>query len=104
MQIGHLQQFLTHGFACAAFKQHIIGHDHGSAPVVFEHGVNMLQEVDLFVGSGCPKVLTVIDKIFSFGFALGIGNGHAAFFARMADWPKPGPLFVDLVQPRSHRN
>jgi hypothetical protein len=41
----------------------------------------MLQEVDLFVGSGCPKVLAVIDKIFGFGFALGIGNGHTAFFA-----------------------
>ena len=81
MQFGHLQEFLTHGFACTAFKQHIIGYDNRRPPVVFEHGVNMLQEINLLVGSRRPKILAVIDKIFGFSFTLGIGNGHAAFFA-----------------------
>ena len=41
----------------------------------------MLQEVELFVAGGGPKILSIVREVFFFLFAFLIGKGLAAFFA-----------------------
>ncbi len=81
VEIGGLQQLLADGFACATFKQYVVGEDDGGLAGGFEQGANVLNEVELLVGGGGEKVLTVVGEVFFFFFAVGVGNGRGAFFA-----------------------
>ena len=41
----------------------------------------MLDEIELFVGAGCPEVLTIVDQVFLLLFTLLVREGEGGFFA-----------------------
>ena len=81
MQIGGFQQLAADDLTGAAFKQHIVRNDHGGSAGGFHDGVDVLDEVELFVGAGGPEVLAVVDQILVFLFALLVGDGDGRLLA-----------------------
>lgn len=56
VEIGGLEEFFADGFSCSAFEEYVIGDDNGCFAGCFENGVDVLDEVELFVGAGGPEV------------------------------------------------
>ena len=81
MQVGGFEQLLTHCFTGAALKENIIGDDDSRFSVRLQQRVDMLNEVELFVGAGRPEVLTVIYQLVLFLLALVVGEGDRRFLA-----------------------
>ena len=74
MQQGGLEQILPHGLARAALKQHVVGHYDGSAARGFQHGADVLDEIELLVRRGGPGVLAVIGEVVRLFLALVVGD------------------------------
>ena len=81
MQIGGLEQLLADDLTGTALKQHIIRNHNGGSTGGFQNGVDMLDEIQLLVGAGCPEVLTVVNQFLVLLFALLVGDGDGGFFA-----------------------
>lgn len=81
MEVGVFKKFFADGLADSALEEDVVGHYHGSDAGGFQHGADVLQEIKLLVGAGCPKILAVVNEIVFFLFAFLVGEGHAAFFA-----------------------
>ncbi len=64
MHVGLFQQFAADSFACSAFKQHVVGQNHGGSSVLFQNRENVLQEVELFVARRRPEVIAVNGERF----------------------------------------
>ena len=57
VDIALMQQFSAHGFAGPAFEEDVIRHDDGGPAIDLEHGLDVLNEVELLVGGGGPEVV-----------------------------------------------
>ena len=57
VDVAFLEEFAADGFARAAFEEDVVGDDDGGAPVDFEQGADVLDEVELFVAGGGPEVV-----------------------------------------------
>ena len=81
MQVSGFQQFLTDNFARAALKQHIVRHNDRSLAGCFQNGIDVLHKVQLFVRTGCPEVLPVVNEVFFLLFAFLISKGDGGLFS-----------------------
>lgn len=82
MQIGCLQQLSAHNFARTALKQHIVRHNYRRFAGSFQNRVDVLHKVQLFVGTGCPEILTVINEILFLLLALLVGKGEGGLLPK----------------------
>ena len=81
MQIRGLEQFLTDDLTGTTFEQHIIRHHDGGSAGGFQNGVDVLDEIQLLVGTGGPEILAVVDQLFILFFAFLVGDGDRRLFA-----------------------
>ncbi len=81
VQFGGFEQLFSDKLSGAAFKEDVIGKHHGSLAVNFQDGVDMLQKVELLVGSDGLEILPVVDKALLLLLLIIVGEGHAALFA-----------------------
>lgn len=82
VKIRGFQQLFADGFTGSAFKQHIVWHNHRRFARRVQNGVDMLDEVQLFVGAGRPEILAVVNQILFFLLAFFIGHGDGGFLAK----------------------
>ena len=82
VEITGFQQLLPDGFTGAALEKHIVRHDHRRFAGRLQQCVDVLNEIELFVGAGGPEVLAVIHHIFFVLLALLIGKGGADFLPK----------------------
>jgi len=81
MQFGCFHKLFTDCFPCSTFKKDIIWEHHCCLTSDFEQAADMLEEVELFIAGGCPKILTVVAEILLLLFPLFIGDCHTALLA-----------------------
>lgn len=82
VEITGFQQLFPYGFTGTAFKKHVVRHDHRRFAGRLQQGIDVLDEIELFVGAGGPEVLPVIHQIFFLLLALLIGKGGADFLPK----------------------
>ena len=82
MQVSGFEQFLAHDFSCTALKQNIVRHNNGSLSCGFQNGIDMLHKVQLFIGTGCPEILSIVDEVFFLLFAFLVGESKSRLFAK----------------------
>ena len=81
MDVGAFKEFAADGFAGAAFEEDVVGQYHRGAAVDLEDGMDVLEEVQLFVAGRRPEIVAVDGEAFLGLFAVGANHGHAALFA-----------------------
>ena len=81
MNVALVQELAPDGLTCATFKEHIIGHNDGSAAMNLEKRLYVLKKVELLVAGGCPKVIAVIGEALFALLAFIIDDGNARFLA-----------------------
>ena len=77
LNVGLLQQFPPNGLSGAAFKQHIVVHNDGRAPINLQARFHVLQELELLVARGCPEVITDVSQRLFALIAFFIDHGNA---------------------------
>ena len=82
MQIGCFQQLFSHNLASSALKQHIVRYNYRRFAGSFQNRVDVLHKVQLFVGTGCPEILAVINEVFFLLLALLVGKGEGGLFTK----------------------
>ena len=81
MQFGGFEQLFSDKLSGTAFKKHVVGKHHCSLTVNLQDGVDVLQKVELLVGSDGLEILPVVDKALLLLLLIIVGEGHAALFA-----------------------
>lgn len=81
MQIGSLQQLLADDLTGAALKQNVVRDHNGGLAGCGKDGIDMLNKVELFVGTGRLEILAVVDQILFLLFALLVGHDDGGFLA-----------------------
>ncbi len=76
-----MQELAAHGLTGPAFKQHVIRHHDPATAMLFEQGLDMLEEIQLFVGGGGPEVFPFDNIRLLGGLAVFADNGGAALLA-----------------------
>ena len=56
VHVAFVQELAPDGLPRPAFEQDVVRHHDCGAPVLFEQGLDVLDEVELLVRRGCPKV------------------------------------------------
>jgi hypothetical protein len=64
VNVGLLQQFTPNRLSGAAFEQHIVGYDDCRSPMNLQARFHVLQEVELLVAGGRPKIVADIGQRF----------------------------------------
>src|SRR5437764_9613032 len=64
MDVRLLQQLSPDGFAGASLKQYVIGKHHSGVSVLFEDREDVLQKIELLVGSRSPKIIAIDYEAF----------------------------------------
>ena len=82
MHVAVLQQLAPNLLARAAFKQHVVRQYHGGLAVDLQHGVDVLQKIQLLVGRGFPEILALIGQRLAVFLTFLVGDGHAALLAK----------------------
>ena len=85
MDVALLQQPSPHRLAGTALKEHIIRHHYRRPAVYLDHGLYMLEEVELLVGCCGPEVLAGVGYGLPAAYLTSIEYG-AALRGRWADW------------------
>ena len=70
MDLALVQQFPADRLPCSALEEDIVGNNDRRAAVLLQQGFNVLEEVELFVGSRGPEVVPLDDFLFPRYFAV----------------------------------
>ena len=76
VQVAVGKELLADDFTRATLEQHIVRHDHSGLARCLQDRVDVLHKIELLVATGGPEILTVIDEILFFLFAILIGEGE----------------------------
>src|SRR6185437_14845473 len=77
-----MEELAPNGLPRSAFEENVVRHHDGSAAILLEQGFDVLDEVELFVGSRRPEVVTFDDVPFPGDLAYFADDGRAALLPK----------------------
>ena len=81
MHVALCQKVLADGFSGSALEEDVVGDDDRGSAIDPQQGLDVLDEVELFVLGAGPEVLPFVAGAFFLQIAFFIDDGNTAFLA-----------------------
>ena len=88
--VALLQQVRAYGLSGSAFEQDVVGDDDRAAAIDFQQGLDVLDEVELFVLRAGPEVLPFVAGAFFLQIAVFGDDRDTALFSERKGWRGSG--------------
>src|SRR5215208_6834423 len=76
------QQSAPHGLPCPAFEEHVVRYDDRGRANYLQEALDVLKEVELLVGGGCPEVVALVGLTLAYCPSVGSEHGVGALLAK----------------------
>jgi hypothetical protein len=77
-----MQELAPDSFSCATFKEDVVRHYDCGAAILLQQRFQVLNEIELFIGSRCSEVVTLDDVSFLGDLALFADDGRTALLPK----------------------